>query len=154
MKLSMLVISGFLVYGVAHADDGPALTPKSLQAALSANPVGPAAEQLAERVRGYFGGSAALLKGAAPKIDELTVAWAIEAQSLPAGSAGPEGGGRCRRLHSAVDAGRNDRRVRGGRNALSRVCHHVALRAGRQRGPERGSRVGVEARRRRTTGGV
>jgi enterochelin esterase-like enzyme len=89
MKLSILVISGFLLYGVANADDGPALTPKSLQAALSANPVGPAAEQLAERVRGYFGGSAAMQKGAAPKIDELTVAWAIEAQSLPGSSAGP-----------------------------------------------------------------
>ena len=93
MKLSILVISGFLLYSVANADDGPALTPKSLQAALSANPVGPAAEQLAERVRGYFGGSAAMLKGAAPKIDELTVKLRRDAASRAI--AGASSGGIC-----------------------------------------------------------
>jgi enterochelin esterase-like enzyme len=89
MKLSFPLISGFLFCGVVSAQNGPALTPKSLQAALSAKPAGADAEQLAERIRSYFGGSAAMVKGAAPKIDELTVAWAIEAPSLPANSPSP-----------------------------------------------------------------
>ncbi len=55
------------------------LTPKSLQAALMARPQGAEAEKLAAQVREYFGKDIAdLSKGAAPKIDELTVAWAIE----------------------------------------------------------------------------
>ena len=89
MKLSILLISGLLCCGVVSAQNGAALTPKSLQAALSAKPAGAEAEQLAERIRSYFGGSAPMLKGAAPKIDELTVAWAIEAPSLPANSPAP-----------------------------------------------------------------
>jgi enterochelin esterase family protein len=89
MKLSFLLISGFLFCGVVSAQNGPALTPKSLQAALSAKPAGADAEQLAERIRSYFGGSAAMVKGAAPKIDELTVAWAIDAPSLAANSPAP-----------------------------------------------------------------
>jgi enterochelin esterase family protein len=89
MKLSFLLISGFLFCGVVSAQNGPALTPKSLQAALSAKPAGADAEQLAERIRSYFGGSATMMKGAPPKIDELTVAWAIDAPSLAANSPAP-----------------------------------------------------------------
>jgi enterochelin esterase-like enzyme len=66
------------------AQETAPLTPKSLQAALAAKPEGPDAEKLAERIRTYFGGSESLLKGAAPKIDELTVAWAVEAPQLAA----------------------------------------------------------------------
>jgi enterochelin esterase family protein len=58
------------------------LTPKTLQAALAQKPEGPDAERLAERIRAYYGGSESLLKGAAPKIDELTVAWAVEAPQV------------------------------------------------------------------------
>src|SRR5215471_19889374 len=55
------------------------LTPKSLQAALQAMPRGAEAEKLATQVREYFGKDISdLSKGAAPKIDELIVAWAIE----------------------------------------------------------------------------
>jgi len=57
--------------------------PRTLQAALAAKPEGAEAEKLAERIRGYFGGRETLIKGAAPKIDELTVAWAFEAPQLP-----------------------------------------------------------------------
>lgn len=53
------------------------LTAKSLQEALKAKPSGAEAEKLAERVRTYFGKDA-LLRGSAPKVDELTVGWAIE----------------------------------------------------------------------------
>ncbi len=63
------------------------LTPKSLQAALKAKPQGVEAEKLAEQVRAWFGKDISdLSKGAAPKIDDLTVAWAIEvpdAKSAP-----------------------------------------------------------------------
>jgi enterochelin esterase family protein len=63
------------------------LTPKSLQAALQAKPRGSEAEKLAEQVRAWFGKDISdLSKGAAPKIDDLTVAWAIEvpeAKSAP-----------------------------------------------------------------------
>ena len=60
------------------------LTPKTLQAALSSKPEGAEAEKLADRIRAYFGGSESLMKGGVPKIDELTVAWALEAQQVPA----------------------------------------------------------------------
>ena len=67
---------------VTVAQETTPLTPKTLQAALAQKPEGPDAEKLAERIRGYFGGSESLIKGAAPKIDELTVAWAVEAAQL------------------------------------------------------------------------
>jgi enterochelin esterase-like enzyme len=66
------------------AQDTPPLTPKTLQAALAAKLEGTDAEKLADRIRAYFAGSESLLKGGAPKIDELTVAWALEAQQVPA----------------------------------------------------------------------
>jgi len=53
------------------------LNPQSLRAALALNPKDEDANRLAERVREYFG-KEEILKGSAPKIDELTVAWAIE----------------------------------------------------------------------------
>ena len=65
--------------GAARAQDGTALTPKSLQAALDAKPSGAEAEQLAARIRTYFGGAEALAQGGAAKIDDLLVAFAIEA---------------------------------------------------------------------------
>src|SRR5436190_2426359 len=89
VKPSSLMIAGILFCGVVGAQDGPPLTPKSLQAALSAKPAGAEAERLAERVRSYFGGRESVLKGAAPKVDELTVAWAVEAAALPANAAAP-----------------------------------------------------------------
>src|SRR5262245_44236276 len=66
------------------------LTPKSLQAALAAKPVGAEAEKLASRVREYFGKDISdLTKGAAPKVDELTVAWAVELPDAPNAKAAP-----------------------------------------------------------------
>jgi enterochelin esterase family protein len=83
MKLSALVAACCLSAVVLAQETAP-LTPKSLQAALAAKPDGAGADKLAERIRGYFGGGEALMKGAAPKIDELTVAWAFEAPQVPA----------------------------------------------------------------------
>ncbi len=60
------------------AQNGAEMTPKSLQAALEAKPAGPEAEQLAERIRAYFGGADAVAQGGAARIDELLVAFALE----------------------------------------------------------------------------
>jgi len=83
MRLSALVVALSCLCGAAAAQDAPALTPQTLQAALMAKPDGAEAEKLAERIRAYFGGSESLIKGAPPKIDELRVAWAFEAPQLP-----------------------------------------------------------------------
>jgi enterochelin esterase family protein len=84
MKVCVLVLAASGFAGLAAAQEPAALTPKALQAALAAKPQGADAEKLAERIRTYFGGPENLKKGAAPKIDELTVAWAFEAPELPA----------------------------------------------------------------------
>lgn len=77
-----LLFSGMLFF----PQESP-LTPQSLQAELARKPSGADAERLAERVRSYFGKDISdAAKGAAPKIDELTVAWAIE---LPNASVAP-----------------------------------------------------------------
>jgi enterochelin esterase-like enzyme len=102
MKHCTLTVVGVFVCGavvaaaVANVQEGgsnqngsPPLTPKTLAAALSAGPAGADAERLAERVRAYFGGRETLVKGAPAKIDELTVAWAIEVPSPPASGAAP-----------------------------------------------------------------
>jgi enterochelin esterase-like enzyme len=68
----------------------PPLTVKELAAALGANPQGDDATRLADRIREAFGGRNALLRGLPPKIDETTVAWAIElAEALPPEAARP-----------------------------------------------------------------
>ncbi len=82
MKLCAFVVAATCLCGTAVAQDSP-LTPRTLQAALAAKPEGAEAEKLADRIRSYFGGSESLVKGAAPKIDELMVAWALEAPQLP-----------------------------------------------------------------------
>ena len=83
MKLYALLTFSTLSAAILAQETVP-LTPKTLQAALAQKPEGPEAEKLAERIRAYYGGSETLLKGGAPKIDELTVAWAVEAPQLAA----------------------------------------------------------------------
>src|SRR5215470_18550559 len=95
MKVTPAVALGVLLLGGALAaqqrpSGDSTLDMKSLEAALSAKPQGADAERLAERIRTAFGGRDALIRGAAPKIDELTVAWALElADPLPAGAFAP-----------------------------------------------------------------
>lgn len=55
MKNWTLIAGAVLMLAGGAAQAQEALTPKSLKAALAAKPTGAAAEQLAERVRGYFG---------------------------------------------------------------------------------------------------
>ena len=87
MRLTTIALCGTVLLGLAHAAHGQALDPKSLAAALDAKPSGADADQLAARIRTWFGGTENLVKGPAPKIDELTVAWAIEAPGLAANAA-------------------------------------------------------------------
>ena len=82
MKLALALSVCCLVASTAAGQDGVTLTPKALQAALTAKPDGAAAAALADQIKAYFGGDENLLKGPGPKTDELTVAWAIEAPQL------------------------------------------------------------------------
>jgi enterochelin esterase-like enzyme len=67
-----------LLSSPAPAQDLPALTPRSLEAALAAKPQAAEADKLAERIRAWFGAEGLLKGSAAPKIDDLMVAWAVE----------------------------------------------------------------------------
>ena len=87
MNLLITFAVAFLLSFIAVGPQENQLAPKSLQAALMAKPYGAEAEKLAASVREYFGKDIAdLSKGAAPKVDELTVAWAIE---IPNAKAAP-----------------------------------------------------------------
>jgi enterochelin esterase-like enzyme len=89
MRFSSPVLAGIVLCGVVgvapqRPATDPALDPNTLEASLAANPQGAEAERLADRIRSTFGGRDALLRGAAPRIDELRVAWALElAEPLP-----------------------------------------------------------------------
>jgi enterochelin esterase-like enzyme len=89
MKSVALVAVTLLVASIAFAQEGPALDPKTLSAALNAKPDGAEAERLAERIRTYFGGRDVLMRGAPARADELTVAFALEAPNLPATALAP-----------------------------------------------------------------
>ena len=78
MKLWIAISLGLIFAGVSMTYQEEALTPKALSAALAAAPAGGEAEKLAERIRAAFG-KENLLKGAPPRIEDQTVAWAIEA---------------------------------------------------------------------------
>ena len=71
------------------AQDGTPLTPATLQTALDAKPSGQDAERLAERIRTWFGGAQALSQGGPAKIDDLLVAFAIEAPPPESAAATP-----------------------------------------------------------------
>jgi enterochelin esterase-like enzyme len=78
MKIDLSALLLFITVGVlAFAAQQAPLTPKELQAALASSPRGSEADQLAERIREYFG-KENVLKGATPRIDGLLAAWAIE----------------------------------------------------------------------------
>ncbi len=65
------------------------LTLAALETALAASPADADADRLAARVRDWFGGRDALVTGAAPKVDGLQVAWAVELADPPAADAPP-----------------------------------------------------------------
>ncbi len=81
--------ASLLCVAAGFAQEDASLTPKSLAAALAARPAGPDADRLGDRIRTLFGGRDILLRGAPARVDELTVAFAIEAPDLPASSPAP-----------------------------------------------------------------
>lgn len=81
VPLASLAISVGALTGGMSAQEG-ALTPAALQAALAKQPQGAEAEQLAQRIRGAFGGAETLQKGANPIVDQRSVAWAVDMPSL------------------------------------------------------------------------
>src|SRR5688572_456087 len=84
MKLPAALVAGIMLCAsIPLAQEGPPLDPRSLAAALAANPGGAEAERLAERIRSYFGGRDVLTRGAPARADELTVAFAIEVPNPP-----------------------------------------------------------------------
>ena len=83
------MLSGSICFAAAPPRSTPPLTPNTLEAALTAKPQGPDADRLADRIRTYFGAEALLKGSAAPKIDELTVAWAVELPQHPADAPPP-----------------------------------------------------------------
>ncbi len=90
MNLPAALVAGILMYGsIALAQEAPGLDPRSLSAALAAKPDGAEADRLADRIRAYFGGRDVLMRGAPARVDELTVAFAIEAPTLPAAGPAP-----------------------------------------------------------------
>lgn len=86
MHIVSLSLVGLIVLGI---QDPQPFGPKTLDSALAAKPAGAEADRLADRIRAAFGGTESLAKGAPARIDELTVAWAIEVPALPADSPPP-----------------------------------------------------------------
>jgi enterochelin esterase-like enzyme len=87
VRIVVCIVSLLLSTSAAAQDTAP-LTPKALESALAARPQGADAERLAERIRAYFGAEALLKGSAAPKIDDVNVAWAVEIPA-PAADAPP-----------------------------------------------------------------
>ena len=83
---------------VSAAAQQARLTPHALERLLASPPQGAGADAAAATVREAFGGAEALMRGAAPIIDELSVAWALELPAPPSGQGRPprvasDGGG-------------------------------------------------------------
>ena len=90
MKLAAALVTVIALSGsIALAQEAPALDPKTLAAALAAKPEGADAERLADRIRTYFGGRDVLMRGAPARVDELTVAFAIETPNPSAAGPAP-----------------------------------------------------------------
>jgi enterochelin esterase-like enzyme len=77
--LVLTLLSSFISFTIQDES----LTPKSLSLAIATNPRGAEADELARRIRAYFS-KGDLRKGADPMVDELAVAWAIEAPDAKA----------------------------------------------------------------------
>src|SRR4051794_14765957 len=82
--IGLLLGLGLVPAGTRGADEKtPALTPQALRDKLGEKLTGEESRALAERVRTWFGADR-LRAGAATKIEELEVAWAIEAPDAKA----------------------------------------------------------------------
>ena len=85
----MIVWTAILFGAAMTAGQAPAaFNAKALEAALAARPQAAEADRLAGQVREWFGADA-LAKGAPARIDELSVAWALEIPPPPADAPPP-----------------------------------------------------------------
>jgi enterochelin esterase family protein len=94
MRLLLTALTTTLL-GITALAQQPAsttLTPRALDTLLNAKPQGAEAEQLASRVRATFGAEA-IARGAAPQVDELQVAWALEVPQTASAQGGQSGQG-------------------------------------------------------------
>ena len=82
MRIAMSVVVTTLI-GVAAGAQETRLTPRMLETLLAAQPQGADGEALGSRIRAAFGADA-LTRGAAPLVDELLVAWALQLPQPPA----------------------------------------------------------------------
>lgn len=88
-RTTIICLALFIAVACARsvaAQDGAPLTPKALETTLAARPSGADADRLAQQIRAWFGRDA-LARGPNPKVDELTVAWALE---TPGTTAAPQ----------------------------------------------------------------
>jgi len=106
MRLT-LACATTVVLSITATAQQPALTPRALESQLAAKPQGAEAEALAARIRTAFGGPEVLARGAAARIDELTVAWAVEVPTpaAPQTAPGPGGGPGSRGPRVVADGG-------------------------------------------------
>jgi enterochelin esterase-like enzyme len=88
MRTALIVVVTSLIGSTAFAQEA-SLTPQTLGSLVSAQPNGAEAEALGTRIRTAFGGAETLARGAAPLVDELSVAWALELPQPPAGEGRP-----------------------------------------------------------------
>jgi enterochelin esterase-like enzyme len=80
----ILIVAVTSLLGSAATGQETPLTPQTLGSLVAAQPHGAAVESLVSRIRTAFGGPEALSRGAAPLVDELSVAWALELPQPPA----------------------------------------------------------------------
>ena len=95
-SFALIVVVTLAAGGAAVAQE--ALTPRTLETLVAAQPHGAEAEALGIRIRRAFGGTDTLTRGAAPLVDELSVAWALELPQPPAGDARPPRVAMCARF--------------------------------------------------------
>jgi enterochelin esterase-like enzyme len=88
MRIALAIALTSLL-GIAVAAQQTSLAPRALDRLVAAQPQGAEADALGARIRTAFGGAEALTRGAAPLVDELSVAWALELPQPPAGSERP-----------------------------------------------------------------
>ena len=80
----VLIVAIMSLLGAAAVAQETSLTPQTLDSLVAAQPHGAEADALGARIRTAFGGAEALARGAAPLVDELSVAWALELAQPPA----------------------------------------------------------------------